>query len=436
MTLALQNSPRIPQLVIVVLFILGWLHNSQSLWDVGDRSITLLMIASCVLAYFVRQKVLVKMWPMACSVCLGAIVAIPIWEDSRTVSNCLQNVLGIIVASGAAALDWRSIFGRVRTAMMLLAIPLVLYGIYQLFARLLGLPYGWLPVTNLQQYEASGFQRNYLDETHIRASSVFVEGSDFAYFGLWIIAFGLSASSVKGRWLGTVLGFSIVGLSQSLGGLLGAGLMLIVLTVVTRRWGPFIRVVAICFSLLILGGPFFPQQTEKFLARVEAAFSLDEAADSDRVAKLPANLETWSRAPIFGHGIGSWRSAEATQGISSGWMMLLIERGIVGSSLYLVPFVVGLKYAWRKRGLCNEWETFRLLISVNCIFTFNTFAMIYFPPFWFALGVSLSAWSSARSYVSGDGRAVFVNPPSSDQRGMVGVMPARASVTTVVGSIV
>jgi O-antigen ligase len=136
----------------------------------------------------------------------------------------------------------------------------------------------------------------------------------------------------------------------------------------------------------------FPDEMAPFRRRVQLALSLDESADSNRIQRIPHNLKVISERPWLGHGLGTNHEVEP-YGIAIGYMLLLIERGIIGTLLFLLPCLWALYVlGWRgERG--NWYDNVALLLLVCELYCLSTFAMIYFPPYWFALGITLRcAW--------------------------------------------
>jgi hypothetical protein len=182
----------------------------------------------------------------------------------------------------------------------------------------------------------------------------------------------------------------IIAISQSLGALVGLVVLALAYSVKTRNPEMLVVGAVAVVSLVPVMSLVFPVQATEFVQRAFAAAELDESADSDRVARLPSNIDVWTTSPAFGHGLGTNHIVEP-RGLSSGWMQLLIERGLFGGALYIAPFAFVCLILWKVKGETSEVRDWALLHSVLSLYILNTFAMIYFQPFWFSFGIALSA---------------------------------------------
>jgi hypothetical protein len=72
-----------------------------------------------------------------------------------------------------------------------------------------------------------------------------------------------------------------------------------------------------------------------------------------------------------------------------------IERGLVGTLLFLLPFVwaFGVLLLSTARAESTAMDTALFLAILN-LYSFTTFAVLYFLPFWLALGMTL--WAARR----------------------------------------
>jgi O-antigen ligase len=377
------------QLLISLLFLLGWLHNGWTLYDIGDRSITLMFLSAIPFLFYLKfpGKLLLFVCLQLASGILSVMVAIALGQE-RAISNLGQQLLGMVVMIGAAAFDWETLLPAFRKLMLWIAVPICVYGVYQLAARARHLPYAFLPMSNLQQEGVNGFQRTYGDRFHIRASSVFIEPSDFGYFCCWLVCLGMGTNNMALRAIFLILAFVGILVAQSLGATICLVLLLLVYAIRMRKIGIIFSAAATAAVAMFLATFLFPTLTEKFFTRVDKAAQLDSSADSDRISRVPQNTSVILDAPLLGHGLASWRTFSPA-GVANGFFDLLEERGIVGTAMFLVPYFVILFDCWRKRASDrNELEATRLLFAVLNLYTFLTFAMLYFFPFWFAMGMT------------------------------------------------
>ncbi len=406
------------QMACVVLFLIGWFHNGFSLFDIGQRSITLLMLAGIPLLFFIQHWRPRLVGPHLASTLLAFMVALPRFEAGRPVSHALQNVFGIATAVAVSNLEWPLLIEKTRKWVLVLAVPVCAYGVFQLYARSEMMPSGWLPVTNIQQYEATGFQRNFMSPDHWRASSVFVEPSDFGYFALWVFIFGITSPTLWYKASALVIAFISIFATQSLGAAIG---LLCVGVVHMMRGRQFLGMatsgIVACgalYGFLYL----FPLQTARYLGRLDAASKLDRSADSNRVARIPSNFSVVTDSPFFGHGIGTNNIVEQN-GLSSGVFQLLIERGVLGAALYLAPYLWVFWVLLFRTSIGGDFRAVQCCFAALNVYTFAVFGMVYFQPFWFSLGLTL--WGTDRalqrpSLDSRKARKVLSSPRESDWR--------------------
>ncbi len=382
------------QLFLLGLFLLGWLHNGFTLYDVGTRSITLLHVASMLFIPFCFTRWLYVFTPVLASTMIAAATAFTIAGEQRYGSHFLQQCLGVAVAAGAASLDWPRLIQHVRRLLAVTSVPVIAYAAYQVIARPAGLPYAFLRLSNQQQYAISGLQRGF-DKPHFsRASSVFVEPSDLGYYSLWLLCFGLTARSALIRYV--LLAEATLGIlfSQSLGAAVGA-----ILLIGTHLWprgnkGAMIGAAVLLAALAGLSVYWLPGASEQFGHRLALAAQLNVKADSLRITRIPSNVSVFLGAPMLGHGLA--RSAECEpNGIAIGYLFILIERGVLGTLLFLCPYIWGLWCHVRRVRQLDDLGQAGLLVAVMNAYALSTFAMIYFQPFWLALG--FAAWSAHRA---------------------------------------
>jgi hypothetical protein len=375
---------------------LGWITVGFTVYDVGKYSILLLYIAAVPFFKWISPRsfsfVILPVVSTFFSVVVGLLKHVPAMS---IVSQAALQGLAILFAAGVAGLDWRKHLFTLTKVMVAISGPLVLYGCYQVVIRPIHGPYAFLPVTNQQAYAIGGLQRGWGADPFSRASSLFVEPSDYGYFCLWLLVLGLSAS--KGAWRYWAIGLSFVGIlsSQSLTGGLGIVVVLLIYLAINPISVQTIRQIAIvvvfCTMSVFAIQPLMPQAFAKFTDRIEQALTLDERADSGRVDHIPACWEIFKDAPIWGHGLASFNSADAN-GIDVTTMtyaLLLMERGSVGTFFFLAPWIMlGARSYWMPSS--DTFRTPALLFTALNLYTFATSSIVYFLPFWLSLAINAS----------------------------------------------
>jgi hypothetical protein len=376
--------------------VLGWISIGYSVFDAGKYSILLIYIAALPFCRWITGRsfgfLLLPLVSTLFSVTVGVFQHVPMMS---IVSQSALQLLSIFFAAGVAALDWRKHLMTLTKAMVTFSVPAVLYGIYQLLARPAHMAYAFLPVTNQQAHADGGLQRGWGKDPFYRASSFFVEPSDYGYYCLWLLVLGLSAS--KGKWRYGAIGLAFAGIlsAQSLSGVLGIGVILVIYVLSNPISLQVLRQVAIavlfCAMSVFAVQPLIPQAFAKFSLRIEQALSLNSEADSGRVDHLPACWAIISDAPVWGHGLASINSADEN-GIdvtSISYALLLMERGTVGTIFFLAPWLL-LAVRSRTMAASDTFRTPALLLTGLHLYCFSTFSLAYFLPFWLSLGVTAS----------------------------------------------
>ena len=385
---------------LLILYVTGWVTYTFSLFDVGRYSIASLYLAVLPICLKMTvRSVCYLIFPFAATI-TAVLIAASEGGGARVVSNAAQQMLAIAFAAGVAAIDWRRYIDLFTKILAAAAVPIVAYGGYQMIARVGHLPYAFLPVTNQQEYAFGGIQRGWEKPVFTRASSLFVEPSEFGYFCLWLAVLGISAKSARLRLVSFTLAAAGTLFSQSLSAVLGVAFLLLIYIFTHRISSSQMRqlmlVLLISAIALVAIPQLMPDAFNHFSTRIEQALSFDQRADSDRVNHIPRNWQTFLEAPVWGHGLANVAIDDDQNGTSMTYALLLMERGLVGTVLFLVPWVV---IAWRSWRLpANDpGRTLAISLTVLNLYCFSTFATMYYLPFWFSLGVTASlALNTAR----------------------------------------
>ncbi|HSM03749.1 MAG TPA: hypothetical protein VK858_03980, partial [Longimicrobiales bacterium] len=275
---------------------------------------------------------------------------------------------------------------------------------YQVPARAFDLPGAWLPITNAQISGDEGFQRGFTrameGDTFTRASSFFPEPSDLGRFSAWLGLLGLLGPTRKSAAGAVLIGLGVLGvvLSQSVGGLvaLGAGVGLAALFGSRRVsfGGGLIRVIGV---LLVLGtAVLVAAQFELLTPLVERLAGIasgdTDLARTQRFADLAVVTVAAMEYPLLGLGLGAVGDLPGSPLVSIGYLVLILERGLIGTLLFVGALLWigfnGMRGRARaeRLGFVSSWSMLELVLLIN-------FAMIYFPTLYFAVGVGLRAVS-------------------------------------------
>jgi len=390
---------------ILLAFVLGWVTFSFSIFNVGPYSITILLLASLVflarcdglaLSTFIIITLITSSLLLATSVSLLSSSNL-----KTTLTHTIQNVLGIIVLWGSARIDYRTHLAWFRNCFLFFASIVLLFGIYQLLARAYDLPLAFLPVTNLQIGADEGKQRGYSNPymgsgPFTRGSSFFPEPSDFGYFMLW--AFSLGHALRKGRARNIMVSLGVTGIlaSQSFGALIGLIFLVLLLPIFGRSPGFVLKVAVLFGTIWWIVNAVTPQVTNTFLTRAEniSYGGLGYLEATGRFADFWDNLRVVGERPLLGHGIASYKQVAGMNILSSAYMLLLMERGMVGTCLFLAPFLLALFEIGVLRTRRNEIEETALCLLLSSLFGMSVFATVSFPPLYFSLG--LASWCMAQ----------------------------------------
>jgi hypothetical protein len=390
------ESSKIGYYLLFILFLAGWVTEGYSLVDVGRYSILLLYVAALPFCIRMSSRSIVFLALPILSAFFGILVALlEGFNRTSILSQSALQVLAIVFAAGVASIDWRRSFDTFAKAMVIVGVPVVAYGGYQMIARAAHLPFAYLPVTNQQAYADGGLQRGWEKAEYARASSFFVEPAGFGYFCLWLFVLGLSLERGRLRYAALALACSGILFSQSLSAVLGVGVLLLayffthpISLRVVRQAAILVLVFGVAIMLV---PPLMPEAFAHFSERIQQALALDERADSGRVDHLPACWEIFKDAPVWGHGLSSLASAEVNGNdvTTVTYALLLMERGVVGTSLFLAPWVyIGVRSCLRPAA--DSCRTPALLLSALNLYAFWTCSILYLLPFWLSLGITAS----------------------------------------------
>ncbi len=383
-------------LLLLLLFVLGWSTESLTLFNIGRYSFPLILFVGLPFSLLLTYRSLSFLaLPIASSIFAIAVGFLQGIEVSHILSQALLQTLAIIFAAGIAAINWHQHRNSLERVIVGMGIPIVGYGCYQMLARVAHLPGAFLPVTNQQYYIEGGLQRDWDKAEVTRASSVFSEPSELGYYCLWILVIGLSTENKKIRVLSISLAAIGILLSQSLSAVLGAVAICLAYFIgqgISRQIVRQIFLLAIVsVGVAVAFKSLAPTAFDRFSERIVEAASFDGRADSGRVDHLPACIELIKASPIWGYGLSGMAAAgrDGADVTTVNYVMVWLERGSIGALLFFVPWFTLAIRAWLlPRNASGRILSFLLLTMT--LYSFTSFSITYFLPFWLAFGVSAS----------------------------------------------
>jgi O-Antigen ligase len=389
--------------LFITLFVAGWATQGLTLFDVGRYSFPLIYFAAVPFCYkFNARSFNFLAFPILSSF-FAVMVAFLEGADSKHIlSQSILQCLAILFAGGVASIDWRKHLDTLSKCIVGLGIPIVAYAGYQMAARIAHWPFAFLPITNQQYYIDGGLQRDWDKAEVTRASSVFSEPSELGFYCLWLVVLGLACNNGRLRIAAMLLGCTGILFSQSLSAVLGGFVVLIAYLLSHRVSSQTLKQIAVMgiltLSLIGLMKPLAPEAFDRLSDRLTQAATLDERADSGRVDHLPACWRIFSESPVWGHGISSLAAATSSGSdvTTVNYAMLLMERGLIGTIFFLVPWITLTFRVWRLPEALPG-RSMALLLMVMTLYSFWNFSLTYFLPFWFALGFAASIVNSHTS---------------------------------------
>jgi O-antigen ligase len=382
--------------LLLLLFVLGWSTESLALFDIGRYSFPLILFVGLPFTLLITYRsVSFLVFPIISSIFAIAVGLLQGVEVSHLLSQAVLQTLAITFAAGIAAINWHQHRNSLERVIVAMGIPIVGYGGYQMLARVAHLPGAFLPVTNQQYYVEGGLQRDWDKAEVTRASSVFSEPSELGYYCLWLLVIGISTENKTIRILSISLAVIGILLSQSLSAVLGAGAICLAYFIVQ---GISRQIVCKIFLLAVVSAAvavtfksLAPMAFDRFSERIGEAASFDGRADSGRVDHLPACIELIKASPVWGYGLSGMAAAgrDGADVTTVNYIMVWLERGTIGALLFFAPWVT---LTIRARLLPRNagGRTLSFLLLTMTLYSFTSFSITYFLPFWLALGVSAS----------------------------------------------
>jgi len=358
----MKIKPKTTIFYLLLLFILGWCTQQFSLFDVGRYSFPLILFVGLPFCLRMTYRSLSAFaLPIASTIFTIVVGYVQGIALTHMLSQAILATLAITFGAGIAAINWQKHRDSLEAALVAIGIPVVVYGCYQMAARVAHLPGAFLPVTNKQYYADGGMQLGWDKPELTRASSVFSEPSEFGYYCLWLFVIGLASENKKLRLV--ALSLSCAGLlaSQSLSAVLGAAVVALAFCVmqgISRQLLRNVVLLAIVFGVLAVAlKALAPAAYTSFSERIVQAVSLDERADSGRVDHLPACFALIKASPVWGYGMSSLAGSPDSNGsdvTTVNYVLVTMERGVVGALLFFIPWFAFAIRAWFMPGVPAE----------------------------------------------------------------------------------
>jgi O-antigen ligase len=202
------------------------------------------------------------------------------------------------------------------------------------------------------------------------------------------------------KWLGVMaltMGMCLI-LTFSRGALLG---LVIALTIVaTVRYRPIIALIILSAAIFLLL-PF----TQEYIGHFLDAFTLSDRATQMRLGEYKDALTLISRYPFFGVGFGGAPDIDTYLGVSSVYLLMAEEMGLIGLSAFLITLGLFFAHAWRawRAGLARDPFLAPILLGITGAvlgaliggLTDHYFFNLKFPHsavlFWLYVGLGMTA---------------------------------------------
>jgi O-antigen ligase len=318
--------------------------------------------------------------------------------------------------------------------MIILSVPIGLYGVYQLPARFLGWPFGAIAFTNPTM--AGLTIRIELINIFTRAASIFSEPSWFGHYMVTMLALSIPVALHNPRYFGkrwilfTIITIQIISLvfSRSVGAYFGFALLILLMLILERSAQRHKIILAIIYILglgflvtlsmqVVSGYPFVHDILSRiygvyrYILFSDPNFTVSGESLFGRIDMARVGYKVWLDYPLSGVGLGQYSLVSPAYGnphpggaSDSTLIATMSEMGILGivSLLgFIISSLYGLKWAFRKmpypdreKSLNVEYKSLRLcgkmvfyLILIESIY-FHMLGSLFWVSTWiyFSLG--------------------------------------------------
>lgn len=386
--------------LVFSLFFLSWIFSIFQIFSIASISISLQLVLP--LLFFFKTYRRVSVTTIFATFCFIISMVIPFTlnlerVNATTFTHILQNIICISVFIVFSTLIFDDKVESKFIAILRLSILVVgIYAIYQYVARSYSLPFDYLPITNLQISADEGYQRGYSNfyiHNHLftRVSSFFSEPSELGRFILLTFPFIFFCYSGKDKKALLLLMLISIVLTQSMGTLAIAGLMMIYYHIANGRLFLTLQAILILVLLLVIvwwGVSSYNIELGSFdriLKISELGWRYLESTSrfKDTLKVIEISIENFNT----GLGIGSISDVVSKYVVSNLFLLIIIERGVFGLVFFILPLLFPI-FLLAKKG-----DNFSLALkycSILQILFFINFSMLYFIPMYVLLGLSYS----------------------------------------------
>ncbi len=345
----------------------------------------------------------------------------------KTCTHFLYLLLMVILCAGLniKVSDWKFSI----QVLMVAAIGVNIFGMYQLAARALDLPFAWFNLNSVAFANRGGYDLAAVNQGDVRqlslnygsfyrATSIFSEPSALASFCMFILTAQLvpflrgADNFIRSQKFNIILSiltiislfltFSLTALTLFLG--------FVVFAFVTERSKQSIKLikiigvvalVIICtnavveFATDISVSSLFTQRVGGIVSKITGGRAETTGGESffGRLSTIEYALEVWYRYPLTGIGMGCYYyydKSEAHGFSDSGLFSCLSETGFFGFLMY-IGILGGLVFVFKKYVLSNDYNRlkpdtklmshfslYNVMLMMIASFTANTFVSSYF----------------------------------------------------------
>jgi len=278
-------------------------------------------------------------------------------------------VVSIAFVALSTDISIESLYSAIKS-LLIISIFVNIYAIYQLFARMFGLPGGYLEITNVgflnRDYgtEVGEMKQIVLTfENFYRATSIYSEPSSLALFNVWIILFVLIPSFAKTKkfiqnekwniFIG-ILAIITLFLTFSMTGLAMISAIVIFLIIVAKIQIKKYLIPVLMGAIVLTATDFILKDFTKvsilelFASRIEGIFTQNKGGGisgesaPQRIKTMKNGWMLFTKSPIFGIGSGNTYHFPGSQArfADSSFFHVLSEMGMIGITFFFLMFLL------------------------------------------------------------------------------------------------
>lgn len=386
---------------ISILFYSAWITSIFSLFNLGEFSITLIILMPIIAFaisigtlknYRLRSTGLFFLIPF---ILIPLITSSLLISEESTITHFIQSIICLLTFTVFSSLDPRFFFPVFSKYSYYFLSLVLIYGIYQFFARVYNLPFDFLSITNLQISDDLGFQRGFnksqsINQTFVRVSSFFSEPSDYGRFLLlvypWTLYYKRSLIVLLLVIINVLLTQSLATISIGIFALLFWYLLNYDTSKILKR-----IIYALLAFLFLIPVINLNSENDTFQSLFRI-FKIYEDGwlylnDTQRFSDTSKIFQFILDKPLFGYGLGSIVGFVENHVVSNLFFLILMERGFLGLILFL-SFISYPIFTLKNKHYYYAPLIYYLVI-VQILFFLN-FSLIYFIPMYAIIGITYS----------------------------------------------